>query len=408
MKKITIYISIVIYGFGLKIQAQNWTPLGGGVNSYVRALCVFNQKLFVGGDFIAANGTPNNRVAIWDSSNTWIKADSAINWVSTRCFTTYNNELYAGRDFGISKWDGYKWVAISGISSQVYEMAVYKNELYAVGQGNMQKWNGTNWSSIGTPNSDVYSVCVYNGELIVAGAFTSINGIPYNHIAKWNGSSWSSLGIGILGGLVSKIKRYKGELYVTGGFSASQGNSSDYLTKWNGSSWAVAIPNITNQIGTMDSISGKLCWAEYSQISTWDGITLNGFGTGMNANVYTIVEYGGSFYIGGDFTMVGGNLNLYISKWELQTNITNFQFEENNFNISPNPFSNETILESDEFLNDVSLIIYDCFGNEIKFIKNINNKKITLQRDNLTNGIYYIRMMKNNNLIISRKLIIVD
>ena len=101
--KKTLSVALTImFCIATNSQAQSWTPLGSGTNSYVRALCTYNQKLFVGGDFVAANGTQHKRVAIWENNN-WYKADSGVTWVSTRCFCIYNGELYAGRDFGVSK-----------------------------------------------------------------------------------------------------------------------------------------------------------------------------------------------------------------------------------------------------------------------------------------------------------------
>jgi len=85
------------------------------------------------------------------------------------------------------------------------------------------------------------------------------------------------------------------------------------------------------------------------------------------------------------------------------------EFENNgSINISPNPFSNETYIESDKYLNDVTLTIKNMQGQKIKIIKNISGQKITLHRDNLPNGIYFIHLTKDNNVIATRKLIIID
>lgn len=408
---LTAFLSITITS-----NAQNWTTVGSGTSLYNRAMCVFNQQLFVGGDFVTANGNQSKRVAIWDNTN-WIKADSGVTWTSTRCFCIYNNELYAGRDFGVSKWDGFKWVPVAGISSHVFDMTVYKNELYAIGSSIIQKWNGTTWSNIGQPNTDTYSSCVYNGDLIVAGAFTDINGVPFNHIAKWNGSSWSSVGIGILGGLVYKTRTYNGTLYVGGSFLSSQGNTGDYLTKWDGSNWSSAIPNISNVVTELDSTSGKLyLGGDFSSINgintnniaVWDGITCNSLGTGMNARISAIMEYKGSLYAGGEFTMASGTLNLYISRWQLLNGIQNYQLFNKNIKIFPNPFSTETIIESDYTFKNATLSIEDSFGRTIKSMKNIYGQKIILNRENLPSGLYYVRLSENNKLVTIAKLIVVD
>lgn len=416
-KKNLLFLTLIILMHPiLKSQTQNWTPLGSGTNTYVRALCVFNQKLFVGGDFIAAGGSSHNRVATWDNIN-WSKADSGVTWVSTRNFCIYNNELYAARDFGISKWDGAKWVPVNGLSTQVYELTVFQNELYAVGGWHIQKWNGSVWTDIGAPNTTVMSACVYNGELVVAGAFTDINGIAYNHIAKWDGSSWSALGIGILGGLAYKAKTYNGELYVGGSFLLNQGNPADFLVKWNGVTWSSAIPNnVGNIVTVLDSINGKLyiggdCGfsvVSSNKIAAWNGVSLFGFGTGMNARVNAITEFNGCLYAGGEFTMAGGSLNLYISRWSCNVGLTDYELEDNGIKIYPNPFFEKTTIETDKKFNNAIITIYDGRGDIIRIINNITGKKIVLPLSNLIKGIYYIRIMENNEVITSRKLIIED
>jgi hypothetical protein len=60
--------------------------------------------------------------------------------------------------------------------------------------------------------------------------------------------------------------------------------------------------------------------------------------------------------------------------------------------ISPNPFSTQTTLHSDKPLKDASLTVYNLFGQEVKEMKNISGQSITLQRDNLPDGLYFIRL----------------
>lgn len=80
----------------------------------------------------------------------------------------------------------------------------------------------------------------------------------------------------------------------------------------------------------------------------------------------------------------------------------------NSFSISPNPFSTETTLQIDKTFKDAILTVYNSFGQQVKQIKNIYGDEIILQRDNLPNGLYYIRLTKENKILSAGKIIIID
>jgi hypothetical protein len=53
-------------------DGSNWTPLGTGLNEYVRAMHEYNGDLICGGYFTNAGGTPANKIAKWNPvTSTW-------------------------------------------------------------------------------------------------------------------------------------------------------------------------------------------------------------------------------------------------------------------------------------------------------------------------------------------------
>lgn len=74
----------------------------------------------------------------------------------------------------------------------------------------------------------------------------------------------------------------------------------------------------------------------------------------------------------------------------------------------PNPFSVETTLRSQEILNDATLTIYNTFGQELKQIKNISGNEVTLLRNNLPSGTYFIRLTQNNKASATVRVLITD
>lgn len=82
----------------------------------------------------------------------------------------------------------------------------------------------------------------------------------------------------------------------------------------------------------------------------------------------------------------------------------------NNFSISifPNPFSTQTTLQTDNLLKNATLTVYNLYGQTVKQIKNISGQTVTLSRDNLASGLYFVRLKQDNKVIAADKLVITD
>ncbi|MBM3919181.1 MAG: T9SS type A sorting domain-containing protein [Sphingomonadales bacterium] len=76
--------------------------------------------------------------------------------------------------------------------------------------------------------------------------------------------------------------------------------------------------------------------------------------------------------------------------------------------IYPNPFSAQTTLYTDEFLNAASLTVYNLDGQQVYQIKNISGNTVTIQRNGLATGLYFVRLTENNKQPATKKIIITD
>ena len=101
-----------------------------------------------------------------------------------------------------------------------------------------------------------------------------------------------------------------------------------------------------------------------------------------------------------DFAIVRylGDLNLGIE------NLTSNQ----NVLIFPNPFSVQTTFHTDNFLNNATLTVLNSVGQQVKKIKSISGQTVTLFRNNLPSGLYFIRLTEGNKIITANKLVITD
>lgn len=80
----------------------------------------------------------------------------------------------------------------------------------------------------------------------------------------------------------------------------------------------------------------------------------------------------------------------------------------NNLLIFPNPFSTQTIFQSEIPLKNATLSINNIFGQTVKQIKNISGQTTILQRNDLPAGLYFVRLTEDNKQFLTKKIIIVD
>ena len=328
----------------------NWSALGSGMSTAVKALAVLGNDLYAGGDFTTAGGSPASRIAKWDGTN-WTALGSGMFYpfdfkatASVSALAVAGGDLYAGGLFtkaggnpaaSIAKWDGTNWSALgSGMNGAAYPvvtaLAVSGSDLYAGGSfrtagggpaTNIAKWDGTSWSALGSGvDMFVHALAVSGSNLYVGGqGFTT----PANHIAKWDGTSWSALGSGVNGPVyslaVSGTDLYAGA-YVT-------------IAKWDGSTWSALGTGVGNQFGQgwvyALAVSGNDLYAggdfttaggsQANYIAKWDGTTWNPLGSGMNNLVSALAVSGSSLYAGGRFTTAGGKVSSRIAKARIRS-----------------------------------------------------------------------------------------
>lgn len=90
------------------------------------------------------------------------------------------------------------------------------------------------------------------------------------------------------------------------------------------------------------------------------------------------------------------------------TSINDFQNTITAINIYPNPFSTQTTIHSDTPLHNAILTVYNCFGQSVAQVKNINGQTVAFIRDNLASGLYFVQLTEENKIIAIDKLIITD
>lgn len=254
----------------------------------VRAVCRYNNKIFVGG----ARG-----LAVWDGITWDSVAEAGLIW--DLCPDT--NGLILGGNFEkvgndsvdcLAKWNGVNFNPISG-SDQIFgenqsfsvTRAVYfDGDLIVAGNMNdngtkkeiMRLHNGI-WTDVGGGIGGggaawINDLVVYHDELYIAGYFYESNGSPGNNVAKWTGSSWERLGNGLGTGQAWDMLVYQDKLLVYGQFTFADTIYSPWLASWDGSSWCALDTNLTTPIVCMAEFDGELYVAAPIITTEYDSI----------------------------------------------------------------------------------------------------------------------------------------
>ena len=201
-----------------KWQSGAWSDVGGGTNTVIRALAVFDNGLYAVGDFGLAGGVTASRVARWDGS-TWSALGTGLN---NRAFTALG---YDGPE-GPALYVGGAFTAAGGVST-----------------ARVARWNGATWSRLdaGMDGNVLALMGFDDGQgpaLFAGGEFTA----PGEHLARWNGSTWSALATEI-NDVVSAFAEFDdgsgAAMFVGGNFTIAGAAVSTRIAKRIGPSFPV-------------------------------------------------------------------------------------------------------------------------------------------------------------------------
>jgi len=111
----------------------------------------------------------------------------------------------------------------------------------------------------------------------------------------------------------------------------------------------------------------------------------------------------------GDFNLCGSGTQQRIFEYTpATTGIADMYQTTNSIYLFPNPFSTQTTLQTDNLFHNATLTVDNCFGQPVKQIKNISGQSITLHRDNLPSGLYFLQISQCDKIFPLHKLVITD
>ncbi len=63
-----------------------------------------------------------------------------------------------------------------------------------------------------------------------------------------------------------------------------------------------------------------------------------------------------------------------------------------NYHVYPNPFTDYTTIELSDAVQTKKIELIDIHGRIVRIIDNVNSNSVTIHRENLPSGIYFIRI----------------
>jgi len=116
--------------------------------------------------------------------------------------------------------------------------------------------------------------------------------------------------------------------------------------------------------------------------------------------------------------MMSSDGNLLVTDWvnnsirkvelPFTASINNMPKNEIGMQISPNPFSTSTTMKitGNKGTEPISFLLYDLTGKEAKVKCTVAGQQINIERGNLTNGIYFYKLLQDNKIIGTGKLMV--
>lgn len=386
---------------------------GSGANDQIRSIIVLNDgKIIVGGYFTSYDGVPRNRIArLNDDGSLDTSFDPGVganDWILNASLQSDGKIIIAGF------FTNYNGVARN-----------YITRLNADGSLDTSFDTGTG------PNLRVSSVAIQNdGKIIIGGYFTSYNGTARNLIARLNanGSLDTSFdpGSGPAYIFESISLQSDGKIIIGGYFNSYAGIDSRRIARLNtdgsldasfnlgsgviGYLWTTTIQDddkiliggkFTSYDGTARRSIARLN-ADGSLDTSFDP------GTGADDHVASIVVQNDSrIIIGGAFTTFDGTEMNHIARLNsLSTGIDHLGNADGKIKIFPNPCFGAATIQSESELKNATLTIINSSGQAVRQIANVSGHTITLNCDELPGGLYFVRLLIENEVILTEKLVV--
>jgi len=230
--------------------------LDGDFDGAIKCFCIYHNKLYAGGKFSSVNGVTAYRIACYDGVK-WDSVGGGVYWSQACCSSVeamcvWRDKLVVGGTFdravnpdgseipagSIVLWNDTSWSAIGEMTQQttgvntgyLFSLGVYKGDLIAGGGSQFDfadgvsvrgiaRYDGSNWYSLANGvNNEVRCMIEKDSSLYVGGS-VYIGNTDYDSygVLRWDGMNFNKIDSGL--GNVNALAIYDDVLYAGGSFN---------------------------------------------------------------------------------------------------------------------------------------------------------------------------------------------
>lgn len=378
--------------------------IGTGANNPIYCTAIQNDgKILIGGLFTLLNGTSINRIARLNTDG------------------TIDNTFTIGTGFSLN--DDLRVIVIQndgkiivGGDFTLFNGSIRNRILRLNPNGSLD-----NTFSIGNGfNNTVHDIKIQNdGKIIVGGNFTSFNGTTRNRIIRLNTNGTNDVsfnpGLGASSEIRTTSVQNNGKIIIAGNFTSFDGVVKNKMTRLNSDGTVdgdFSIGNGFDNIVYCSSIQSDDKIVISGNFNLFNGINANRivrlnsdgsfdstFNVGNGTNDYilaTSIQNDGKIIIGGAFTSYNGTLKNRIARINNDQSLNTGLFENKGLIVYPNPVSNFLNIDTNKKIDLIS--IYNLQGQIV--LESKNNEKINVE--SLTSGQYIMKIFSENTTQIKK------
>ena len=90
------------------------------------------------------------------------------------------------------------------------------------------------------------------------------------------------------------------------------------------------------------------------------------------------------------------------------TDVKTSHSSDNVLSVYPNPFSVQTVLQFNTYMQNATLNVSNYLGQTVKQINHASGRSVILHREDLPSGLHFVQVMQDDRVIGTKKLIIID
>jgi len=412
------------------------TPIGSFDDNGNSVVIQNDGKIIVVG--YSNNGTNNDFVVVRYNSNGVLDNNFGTGGKITTDFGSTNDYAYS-----VAIQSDGKIIVAGKSSNGAYAFAIARYNI----DGSLDNTFGTGGkltTFFGSGNAEGYSVAIQSdGKIVVAGS--SYNGTNFDFaLVRYNSNGTLDNNFGLSGIVSTDFYGHSDLAYSV----VIQNDSKIVLAGCfnNGSSEHFAIARY-NSNGTLDNTfnsNGKVVtyilspgdYANSVAIHSDGKIVVGGYSYQNPLNHFSLVQYNSDGSLDNNFGGTGevvtaiGSHNSYGYSVAIQSDgkiimagLSYYSFAVVRYNntvttginaiteqnkkveIFPNPFNSQAIINFNEAQKNTIIKIMDVHGKEIKEI-NFTGNQLTIDKDEMKKGIYFIKITDIKNNVVNKKLIL--